>query len=102
MSQLFFWGGLFYGVFIGIFGLKSIGISTSSIESIVVHELDLVLDKLDDKSPLYGVIQQVKLEELEHKDSGKNLAGKNFWLSSFVSKFSRFSAYSAKTLASVL
>jgi len=102
MSQLFFWGGLFYGVFIGMLGLKSIGISTSSIESIVVHELDLVLEKLDDKSSLYSVIHQVKLEELEHKNSGKKLAGKNFWLSSFVSKFSRFSAYSAKNLASVL
>ncbi len=102
MSPLFFWGGLFYGVFIGMFGLKSIGISTSSIESIVVHELDLVLEKFDNKSSLYGVIQQVKLEELEHKDSGENLAGKNFWLSNFVFKFSRFSAYAAKSLASVL
>lgn len=102
MSQLFFWGGLFYGVFIGMFGLKSIGISTNSIESVVVYELDLVLDKLDDKSSIYGVIQQVKLEELEHKDSGENLAGKSFWLSSFISKFSRFSAYAAKSLASVL
>jgi len=102
ISQLFFWGGLFYGVFIGMFGLKSIGISTSTIESIVVHELDLVLEKLDEKSPLYGVIQQVKLEELEHKDSGENLADKKFLLSSFVAKFSRFSAYLAKGLASML
>lgn len=85
-----------------MFGLKSIGISTNFIESVVVHELDLVLDKLDDKSSIYGVIQQVKLEELEHKNSGENLAGKSFWLSSFISKFSRFSAYAAKSLASVL
>ncbi|MEI4549476.1 demethoxyubiquinone hydroxylase family protein [Pseudoalteromonas spongiae] len=100
--QLFFWGGLFYGVFIGLFGLKSIGTSTSTIESIVVHELDKVLEKLDVRSSLYTTIKEVQLEELEHNDSGKELAGENFWLSGFISRIAKVGAYSAKNLASIL
>jgi 3-demethoxyubiquinol 3-hydroxylase len=102
MSFLFFWGGLFYGVFVGMFGLKSIGISTSTIESIVVHELDEVLKTLDSESILYSTIKKVQLEELEHKDSGVHLAGNRFWLASVISRLARFGAYSAKNLASVL
>jgi demethoxyubiquinone hydroxylase (CLK1/Coq7/Cat5 family) len=96
MSQVFFWGGLFYGVFVGTFGLKSIGISTSTIESIVVHELDKVLEALDKQSALYCTIKQVQLEELEHKDAGKCFAGEQFWLANFISRFARCGAYTAK------
>ena len=102
MNQVFFWGGLFYGVFIGMFGLKSIGMSTSTIESIVVHELDEVLKTLDKESQLYLTIKQVQLEELEHKDSGKSLVGEDYWFGKFITRFAKFGAYTAKNLASVL
>lgn len=102
MSQIFFWGDLFYGVFVGIFGLKSIGISTNTIESIVVHELDKVLKLLDKNSELYGTIKKVQLEELEHKDAGKHLSEETFWLTNIISRLARYGAYTAKNLASVL
>lgn len=95
-------GGLFYGVFIGLFGLKSIGTSTNTIESIVVYELYGVLQHLDKGTCLYKVIKKVQLEELEHKDSGRNLAGDNFTLARLVSKCAKLGAYSAKRLASIL
>lgn len=101
-DKLFFFGGLFYGVFIGLFGLRSIGISTSTIETIVVHELDEVLEGLDSTSALYTTIKNVQLEEMEHKNSGKELAGKGFWLQSFVSNIAKIGAYTAKNLASIL
>ena len=102
LSPIFFWGGLFYGVFVGLFGLKSIGVSTSTIESIVVYEFDEVLKELDKDSELYAVIKAVQLEELEHKDAGKHLIGNNFLFENFISKFARLGAYTAKNLASVL
>lgn len=101
-SQIFFWGGLFYGVFIGLFGLKSIGTSTSTIESIVVYELDQVLNSLDPSASLYAVIDGVKLEELEHKDSGLNLVKGSFFLEGFISTIARLGAYSAKHIADLL
>lgn len=102
LNKLFFWGGLFYGVFIGLLGLKSIGISTSTIETIVVHELNEVLEGIDSTSELYSTIKNVQLEEMAHKDSGKELAGEGFWLTSFVSNVARVGAYTAKNLASIL
>ncbi len=102
MSQIFFWGGLFYGAFIGMFGLKSIGVSTSTIESIVVHELNEVLKTLDSESQLYLTIKQVQLEELEHKESGKSLSGEDYLFEKFIARFAKLGAYTAKNLASVL
>ncbi len=101
-NQVFFCGGLLYGVFVGLFGLRAIGVSTRTIEGIVVHELDKVLMQLDTESALYNKIEQVKMEELAHKESGNVLANEQFWLARYVEKFASLGAYTAKHLASIL
>jgi len=98
----FFWGGLIYGVAIGLLGLKAIGESTRTIESIVVRELDIAMVALEHEDAIVRVLQQVKTDELEHQSAGDDLAGNAYKLSGFVAKIATTGAYSAKYLSSLL
>lgn len=100
--QLFFIGGLFYGVIVGLLGLKAIGISTYTIEKIVNEEFDIALDKLQSDKSICDKIKEIQLEELQHRDSGKILAGDKYPFSVVVERIAKSGAYTAKFLASSL
>jgi len=100
--QLFFIGGLFYGVIIGLLGLKAIGTSTYTIEEIVNDEFELALIKLESDSSICTKIRAIQLEEQQHRDSGKELAGNNYALFGVVERIAKTGAYTAKYLASSL
>lgn len=100
--QLFFIGGLFYGVATGLFGLKSIGTSTYTIEEIVNHEFDYVLEKLKSDSELCKKIRAIQLEEQQHSESGRGLIGNNYFLYKSIKRIAKAGAYTAKYLASLL
>ena len=98
----FFWGGLIYGVAIGLLGLRAIGESTRTIESIVIVELDIAMQTLAYDETIVEVLQGVKQDEMEHQTAGDDLAGKQYWLSGFVAAIATAGAYSAKYLSSKL
>lgn len=102
LYQLFFLGGLIYGVAVGLLGLRAIGESTRTIEAIVVHELDCSLDQLSEYKEISEVIQKVRIDELSHQNSGTYLVGDGYLLSGIVSTVATKSAYLAKYFASVL
>lgn len=101
-SRLFFIGGLFYGVIIGLLGLRAIGTSTFTIENIVNKEFELALRRLQCDELLCSTIREIQLEEQQHRDSGKELIGSNYPLFRLVEKLARAGAYTAKTIASRL
>lgn len=96
-SNMFFWGGLLYGVFIGLFGLKAIGASTSEIENIVNAEFDLSITKLKNEKKICSIIKEIQLDELQHRDYGQNLAKQSE--SKFIRRIASISSYAAKYLA---
>jgi len=100
--KLFFIGGLFYGVLVGLLGVRAIGVSTYTIENIVNDEFDVALTKLEQEKELSKKIKEIQLEELEHRDSGKDLAGSNYFLEGAVARVARMGAYTAKHLAAAL
>jgi len=100
--SLFFWGGLFYGVAIGILGLKAIGTSTYTIESIVNEELDASIESLVGETDIVRVLKEVQQDEIKHQAAGKSFADKPYLLESVVAKMARLGAYSAKRLAIIL
>jgi len=100
--QLFFIGGLFYGVIIGLFGLKAIGTSTYAIEKIVDEEIELALLKLKNEQAICSQIRLIQLEEVQHQDSGRKLAGHRYFLSCAIERVAGIGAYTAKYLASSL
>lgn len=99
---LFFWGGLIYGVVIGLLGLKAIGTSTYTIETIVDKEFDIALAKLNSYPSICKTIRQVQLEERQHREAGSAMATHNNLLSKLVEKIAQLSAYTAKGMASIL
>ena len=101
-SNVFFWGGLFYGVFIGLFGLKAIGTSTSTIENIVNDELELSLLILKDEKEISGIVRKIQLEELEHKRCGEVLSGGATSELKIIKIIANFCAYTAKFIAQKL
>ena len=102
LYQLFFVGGLFYGVVVGLLGLKAIGTSTYTIENIVNDEFNIVLNKLKNQDAICNKIREIQLEEQQHLEAGKELAGDNYYLSRLVQGIARAGAYTAKYMASVL
>jgi len=100
--QLFFIFGLFYGVIVGLLGLKAIGTSTYTIEEIVNQEFELALEKVEADNLICNKIKAIQIEELQHRDSGKELAGNNYFLSGFVERLAKMGAYTAKYVASRL
>lgn len=100
--QLFFLGGLVYGVIVGLLGLKAIGTSTYTIEKIVNKEFDLALIELKNESLICAEIKAIQLEEQLHRDAGKELAGNDYPLYCLVEKLAKTGAYTAKYLASSL
>lgn len=100
--QLFFVGGLFYGVLVGLLGLKAIGTSTYTIEGIVNDEFDLALEKVKSDSTICSEIRAIQVEEQEHRDSGKELAGEKYFLSGVVTRIAKLGAYTAKHIAAFL
>jgi len=100
--QLFFWGGLFYGVFVGFMGLRAIGVSTYTIENIVGNEFNIALEKLKNDPELYSQIKKVQLEEQEHKKAGEELAGSRLMFTGLIQRFAKIGAYTAKYMASIL
>lgn len=100
--QLFFLGGLIYGVIIGLMGLRAIGTSTYTIEKIVDEEFELALPKFIGEKDISDKIRAVQIEEQQHRDSGQDLAGENYMFSRFVERIAKTGAYSAKYLASLL
>ena len=101
-SSMFFWGGLFYGVFIGLFGLRAIGASTSTIENIVNKEIELSLLKLESEQSISDELKRIQQEELEHKRCGDELAGANESDLNYIKRIANFFAYTAKYLAQKL
>lgn len=100
--QLFFVGGLFYGVIVGLLGIKAIGASTYTIEEIVNEEFDLALLKLKSDDSLCVKIRAIQVEEQQHRDSGKELAGRNYALGGVIKRVARAGAYASKYFASLL
>ena len=101
-SWLFFWGGLFYGVFVGLLGLRAIGTSTHTIEQIVDAEFGEALEKLKDEQAISRVIAEIQAEERGHREAGAALAADGHFLSGPVSKVARAGAYTAKFAAAHL
>lgn len=101
-NRLFFVGGLFYGVAIGLLGLQAIGTSTFTIEKVVNEEFELALQKLQGEEFICGKIREIQLEEQQHRDSGKKLIGNNYPLFRFVENLARKGAYLAKNIAARL
>ena len=101
-SSLFFWGGLFYGVFIGFFGLKAIGTSTHTIESIVNEELYHSMAQLNGEQEILAILKEVQQDELAHQNTGATIAAKPHFWQKIVTVIAHKSAYAAKRLASVL
>ncbi|MDX1452585.1 MAG: demethoxyubiquinone hydroxylase family protein [Oleiphilaceae bacterium] len=100
--QLFFLGGLIYGVIVGLMGLRAIGTSTHTIEKIVDQEFELALPKFQCEKNISDQIRAVQLEERQHRESGRELARGPYLLSGFVQKIAKTGAYTAKLLASSL
>jgi 3-demethoxyubiquinol 3-hydroxylase len=94
--------GLFYGVLIGLCGLKAIGTSTYTIEKIVDEELELALCKLRDEPSICNQIRLIQQEEVQHKNSGQKMAGQRYFLSNSIERVASIGAYTAKFLASSL
>lgn len=101
-SGLWFWGGLFYGVLVGMLGLKAIGTSTAVIERIVDHEFELALSRLTDEPEICQIIRQVQIEEREHRTRGELLAGDVVSKNSVAGRVARLGAYTAMHLAKSL
>jgi ubiquinone biosynthesis monooxygenase Coq7 len=99
---LFFWGGLFYGVFVGLLGLRAIGESTKTVESIVVKELGDSLVELAHDKEIVRVIQEVKIDEMNHQSVGAEYSGESSRFLGFVSRIAKNGAYTAKYFASIL
>ena len=99
---LFFWGGLLYGVAIGVLGLKAIGTSTYTIESIVNEELSASIEILSEDRDIVKVLKEVKEDEKKHQRTGKSLAATPHIMERIVAKIARLGAYSAKKLATIL
>jgi len=102
LYPLFFVGGLFYGVIVGFLGLRAIGTSTYAIENIVNDEFYIALKKLKNQDAICKKIREIQLEEQQHLEAGKQLAGDNYFLSRLVQVIARSGAYTAKYMASVL
>lgn len=99
---LFFFGGLVYGVFIGLFGRRAIGVSTQTIENIVNTEFNIALEKFKTEVQIYNQILAIQQEELHHQSTGERLAGNSYFLSRTISKVAMAGAFTAKFLASHL
>lgn len=100
--QLFFIGGLFYGVTVGLLGIRAIGASTYTIEEIVNKEFELALLKLENDRAICTKIRAIQLEEQQHRDSGKELSGSHYALFGVVKRIAKAGAYTAKYFASSL
>lgn len=100
--KIFFFGGLFYGVIVGLLGLRAIGESTKVVESIVIHELNVAAKKLSHDECLVEVIQKIRIDEVSHQKTGVQLLGHSYSLSRIVTKLATVSAYTAKNLAYLL
>ena len=98
-ASLFFWGGLFYGFFIGLFGLRAIGTSTAAIEQIVDIELEESLSRLKNEKGICGIIKKVQTEEQQHKRCGQMLASGRESELRFISNLAQYGAYTAKYMA---
>lgn len=101
-SFLWFWGGLLYGVLIGVFGLKAIGKSTVTIENIVDHEFDNTLDAIKEWPELCAIIRTIQFEERDHKAKGEGFSGGDVFEKSVIKSLAKAGAYTAKYLAEVL
>lgn len=100
--KAFFWAGLFYGVAVGILGLKAIGVSTFTVETIVERELNAAIKKLRHEQEIIEVLQAVLKDEQEHQSAGLTLSENGGVLSVFAEKAARIGAYTAKYAASAL
>lgn len=101
-SGLWFWGGLFYGFSIGIFGLKAIGISTAVIEDIVEDEFEKSINKLRAHPQIISEVKKVQLEERQHRACGELFAEGNIDCTSLPARLARKGAYTAKYFAQIM
>ena len=99
LSGLWFWGGLLYGVAVGLLGLKAIGTSTAVIESIVDHEFQMSLVRLVNEPGLCQIIRVVQLEERAHRSCGEDLANNVISDRSLSGRLARAGAYTAMHIA---
>ncbi len=102
LSSLWFFGGLLYGVAIGAFGIKAIGISTLTIEKIVDSEIEVSINNLKEYPNVCKILRNVQIEEREHAACGEvfsNCAGIE---RSKIATVARLGAYAAKNMAILL
>ncbi|MDP3847171.1 MAG: demethoxyubiquinone hydroxylase family protein [Pseudomonas sp.] len=102
LAFLWIYGGLFYGVFVGAFGLKAIGRSTATIEDIVDREFDNSLKQIQQWPAVCDIVRAIQIEEREHKASGELFAGDTIEAKSIIVNIARAGAYAAKHLAETL
>jgi len=100
--MIFFYGGLIYGVAIGLLGPKAIGQSTHTIEVIVDREICQSIDRISQEPLILCHLQKVLSDERSHQETGKDLAGSTGPLNRFVGFIATKSAYLAKFLATHL
>ena len=100
--QAIFFGGLLYGVSIGIFGLKAIGKSTYTIESIVNKEIEQSISKLKNETDLVEILKKIQEDEKQHQKAGEVLSSGTFFFEKLIIKIAQFGAYSAKNIATIL
>ena len=99
LSALWFWGGLFYGVIVGMLGLKAIGTSTAVIESIVDHEFEMSLARLAHEPEFCRTLRVVQAEERAHRSYGEHLVNGPIPDRSLPGRLARVGAYTAMHLA---
>lgn len=64
-------------------------VQTLILLKIVNEEFDLALHKLESDNPICTEIRVIQLEEQQHRDSGKELAGNNYPLSGVVARITK-------------
>ena len=97
-----FWciGGILYGVVTALAGRRAIWRSTAVIEAIVERELNEAADYFRTRDPeVYQAIQQILIDELEHKLAGEANSPGVATIDKVVEPTARIGAAASKELA---
>jgi ubiquinone biosynthesis monooxygenase Coq7 len=89
----------FYGVAVGMLGLKAIGTSTAVIEGIVDHELEMSLARLSGETEICRILREVQVEERAHRSCGEHFADGAISDRPLPGRMARVGAYTAMRIA---
>ncbi|HQS58563.1 MAG: hypothetical protein B7Y56_11720 [Gallionellales bacterium 35-53-114] len=93
-------GGIVYGLFIALFGVNSIWVSTATIEKIVSTELNLAAKFFkENDNVIYSAVQKIKLDEEHHHEIASSRAIFTGILPNLIQISSTKLSYLAKYLA---